>query len=111
MALAQVYIHKGRGEKAVKQAKRAVAKLPNSAEAHYTLGNAFLSNEEFKHAAEAFESAIGRGPNHAKAHTHLAIAYYNLQELEQALEHARKGLSLGFREAKGIADAISKAMR
>jgi len=65
--------------------RRAVARDPDSAEAHFYLGVALSTQEQMTEAAQAYQEAIRLAPDLAEAHWNLALAYAALNRPSEAI--------------------------
>jgi tetratricopeptide (TPR) repeat protein len=70
--------------RALEDSRKAVALAPESAEAHYQLGCAFLEEGDFPSAIRELEAARGFAPNSAKIHFNLARAYARANRATEA---------------------------
>jgi len=75
---------------------------PDHAEAHYSLGNAFMvleqseqANDHYtEQAIDHYKKALGINPDHAEADYNLGNAFMALGQSEQAIEHYQNALRL-----------------
>ena len=90
---------------ALKEAQAAVEAEPNSADAHYLLGNAYnqlagVATEDqarqnnLTKAVDAYLTAIKLDPNHDAAHTNLATVYYQNGQFDEAQQYVEIALKL-----------------
>ena len=98
---AQIHVHFGYAywrtgypEKAIEEFKKALAKKPKIAEAHYFMGRAYLSRDEDKgwdEAAQEQREEIKNNPDDFRAHYELgniALKRHNAEEAERELKRA-----------------------
>jgi len=85
---------------ALTAARRAVALAPDSAEAHYELGRAWLENEDAKKAVIELENANARKPSAPEIHFALARAYAKANEPEKAAAERAAFIRLKAMEAQ-----------
>ena len=84
-------LKKGRIQTVIKAAKRIISKNPNSAEAHYYLGMAYLEEKREELAIEAFKmtNQLGISGKHIPEQEFrltLAQLFYRLNQIEEALK-------------------------
>jgi TonB family protein len=78
----------------VKLAKDGVQAKPNSADAHYNLGEAYTESYRYEEAIAAFKEAIRLKPKYEEAYVHLATLYGNLKMYEEAASAYRQALTM-----------------
>ena len=66
--------------------KQVVKISPNSADAHFFLGNAYCDLFNYEKAVEAYEKAIGINPDDADTYRHLSGCYASLGRDEEEIE-------------------------
>src|SRR5690242_18562246 len=79
-------------EEVIKLAQNQVDSNPNSVEAYFNLGEAYLAHyySVADKAAEAFEQAIRLNPNYAEAYYKLALAYDRVHRHHFQESHPKK---------------------
>ena len=82
------------GKDALAALERAVALLPQDAEAHGNLGNAYRSRGRAEDAAASHRRAIAIRPNYAEAHNNLGSALRDLGRLDEAAASYRRALAI-----------------
>ena len=102
---AQVASHAGE----IEDAREAVRKNPDDAEAHYNLGIAYGESSKWKEEIEAYKQAIKIDPDYADAHYNLGIAYALLiNDRGSALEQYKILKSLDSEKANELFNMINK---
>jgi tetratricopeptide (TPR) repeat protein len=96
MSLGTALMAKGERDEAIKAFREAVRLNPESAAAHYDLGNAYFP-KRLDDAIVAFREAIRLNKDFAEAHCNLGHALERKGEFRQALEAYRRGHQLGSR--------------
>jgi tetratricopeptide (TPR) repeat protein len=81
---------KGRTDEAMENYKKAIRLDPKNAEAHYNLGNIFLSQNKFKQAIGEYEKAVSINPKYTKANINLSVALERESRFDEAIEYADK---------------------
>jgi predicted Zn-dependent protease len=84
LRLASIALRARRPSDAVNPAKRALEFAPNSAEAHYLLGRAYLDLGQTADAVRELETATKLEPGSPEIHFNLAKAYAKAQQPEKA---------------------------
>ena len=84
----------GNNEIAVDLIGKALAVSPDFAEAHSSLGNAFLALGRPDEAVASYLSALKTNPNYAEAHTNLGLALMDLGKREEAEASYLKALAI-----------------
>ena len=89
------------GKDALSAASKAVALLPEDAEAHNNLGNVLRENRSLAEAVACYRKALQIDPDMAIAHNNQGIALENLGKFEDATACYRKALQIrpGYAEA------------
>jgi tetratricopeptide (TPR) repeat protein len=67
---------------------------PDSAEAQFELGNAYVQSGQWDQAQAAFQRAIELDPNLQGAYANLGVVYYQLEKLDLAASQYQKALEL-----------------
>lgn len=102
---ARAALNAGQFDVALQEAQAAVAADPNSADAHYLLGNArnqlagIAADEQSRRdhltkAVDAYLTAIKLDPGHDAAHTNLATVYYQNGQFDEAQKYVETALKL-----------------
>jgi Flp pilus assembly protein TadD/mono/diheme cytochrome c family protein len=73
---------------------------PESAAAHYNLGNALFRQERRMEAIESLRRAVALQPDYALAHDGLGVALYSDGRVAEALEHYQRAVDLEPRNAE-----------
>ncbi len=73
------------GKDALPSLKRAAELLPDDAEAHSNLGNAFRAAGQLENAVASQRRALALKPDYAQAHNNLGSALLDLARLDEAL--------------------------
>jgi tetratricopeptide (TPR) repeat protein len=84
-------------QKAIESFKQVIRIKPDYAEAHCSLGNAYLNADLFvnrKKAIESFKEAIRLNPNFAEAHYGIGMAYSINSNPEKAIESYKEAIRL-----------------
>ena len=92
--LAQSLIARQQYQEAVACCRQALAIEPESAEAHFSLGVAFLGLAQHEEAVAQFEAALANRPELAEAHNNLGLALLALDRCEEAAAHCQQALRL-----------------
>ncbi len=107
---ARTALQAGQFDAALREAQSAVDANPNSADAHYLLGNAHnqlagvAADEQARRshlskAVDAYLTAIKLDPGHDAAHTNLATVYYQNGQFDQAQQYVETALKLNPNDA------------
>jgi tetratricopeptide (TPR) repeat protein len=83
---------KGEIEKAAKYFNMAIKLNPANAEAHFNLGNIFLSKQLSEKAADEYKMAVKTNPNYTKALINLGVASEQMGQLDNAIENYRHAI-------------------
>ena len=67
---------------------------PDSAQAQFELGNAYVQAGQWDQALAAFQKAIELDPNFQGAYANLGVVYYQLEKLDLAASQYKKALEL-----------------
>ncbi len=92
--LGAVFSVTGRTTDAVVANQKAVALVPNDAEAHSNLGNALKDLSRLEEAEASYRQAIALKPDFAQAHSNLGNALKDLSRLEEAEASYRQAIAL-----------------
>ena len=92
--LAAARLDLGQIESAHAAASEAVARAPDSAEAHYLLGLAELAAYRFAVARDEFIEATRLNPKISKAWLNLGVARYRLSDVQGAIDAMKKCLAV-----------------
>jgi predicted O-linked N-acetylglucosamine transferase (SPINDLY family) len=84
----------GRLDDAIAAYRRALARSPAYANAHYNLGNAYRDRKEMESAAECFQQALSCNPEHANALVGLGQALQALRRAGEAVPILERALVL-----------------
>jgi hypothetical protein len=84
----------GRLEEAVASYRKAIALIPDYAEAHYNLGNTLQELGRSKDAEASYRKAIAFKPDYAEAHSNLGITLRELGRSKHAEASYRKAIAL-----------------
>ena len=103
--IASIDVQQHLPEDALKAAQSAVALAPDSAEAHYELGRAWLENGEAQKSIEELERATGLRPNNPEIHFVLARAYAKANRPEKAAAERAEFMELKAMASQGAAAA------
>jgi tetratricopeptide (TPR) repeat protein len=71
---------------AIQYAQKAVGLAPQSADAHYELGRAFLEQSDISEAVKELEAARHLAPKSPKVHFNLAKAYARANRVAEAAQ-------------------------
>jgi tetratricopeptide (TPR) repeat protein len=84
--LGVIYFRGGRVDMAIEAYQKALSNLTyvNPQHAHFNLGVAYLSRNEYEKAAEQFQRAVRLVPDYAAAHNNLGRAYEGLEQYRKA---------------------------
>jgi tetratricopeptide (TPR) repeat protein len=74
--------------------QKALAINPDSAEAHYNLGNAFLQQGQMDEAMAQYQKALAIKPDYAEAHNNLGNVFIHQERVEEAIAHFQKALTI-----------------
>ncbi len=102
---ARAALDAGQFDVALQEAQAAVVADPNSADAHYLLGNAHnqlagisadqqSQRDHLSKAVDAYLTAIKLNPSHDAAHTNLATVYYQNGQFDEAQKYVEIALKL-----------------
>ena len=86
----------GKGEEAVQRARDLVAKAPNDADRHFTLGLA-QSEQNIDEAIKSFRRALEINPRHALARYNLALALGRADRTAEAIAEMKQTLAIDAR--------------
>ena len=81
-------------EESVEACKQAIGIDPDSATAHYNLGNAYIEVGIYKEAIKAFKQAIKIKPDFAVAHNKLGVAYTYSGMYKKATEACEQAIKI-----------------
>ncbi len=87
--LAIAYLRQNLFDKALVEAKTAVAINPKHVGAHYILGNIYYTKEDYKEALPELELVFAETPDFEIARA-LGLTYLSLRQIEQARKHFEK---------------------
>ncbi|NOZ05926.1 MAG: tetratricopeptide repeat protein [Chloroflexi bacterium] len=90
----------GKTSEAIQQLEQAVTTNPESVEALFNLGNAYMDAEQFDKAIASFQSVLALEPKHADARSNLGVAYYRKGDMKQAVEAFQKAVELSPQDAE-----------
>ena len=93
---AKVALQGRRPDEAISQLQAAIEQQPNSAEAHYLLGEAYLTQGKPDPAISAFQDALRLNPKYAEADVGLGAAYLSKGMKREAEEAFKKAEDLGY---------------
>ena len=107
---ARTALKAGQFDAALQEAQSAVSADPNSADAHYLLGNAHNQlagiavdeqsrRDHLSKAVDAYLTAIKLNPSHDAAHTNLATVYYQNSQFDEAQKYVEIALKLNPNDA------------
>ncbi len=82
------------GKDALPSLRRASELLPDDAESHSNLGNAYRAAGQFENAAASHRRAISLKPDYAQAHNNLGSALLDLDRLDEAIAEFRRATAL-----------------
>ena len=82
----------GRTDEAIAQFQAGLARVPDSAELHDNLGNAYAAQRREQEARSQFEAALRLDQAHAAAHCDLGILLAQEGRLDEAIGHLRQAL-------------------
>lgn len=74
--------------------RKAVKSNPNSAQAHFELGSAYLGDSRYEEATRELKVAIRIKPDFSEAHCKLGMSYRELRRYEEASAALKKAISL-----------------
>ena len=103
----------GRNQEAVAAFKRAIKRQPDSYEAYYGLGWAYINLRQFSESLEASQKAVRLKPDYAEAHHHLGMAYERLGRAQEAVPAFKEAIRLkpNTHSYEGLGWAYSKLRR
>jgi membrane associated rhomboid family serine protease len=93
---AKLALQRRQPDQAILQLQGAIAQQPNSAEAHYLLGEAYLVQGKADPAINAFQEALRLNPKYAEADIGLGAAYLSKGMKQEADEAFKKAAELGY---------------
>jgi cytochrome c-type biogenesis protein CcmH/NrfG len=93
---AKIALQQRRPDEAISRLQEAIEQQPNSAEAHYLLGEAYLTQGKADQAISAFQDALRLNPKYAEADVGLGAAYLSKGMKQQADEAFKKAAELGY---------------
>jgi len=93
---AKIALQQRRPDEAISRLREAIEQQPNSAEAHYLLGEAYLTQGKADQAISAFQDALRLNPKYAEADVGLGAAYLSKGMKQQADEAFKKAAELGY---------------
>ncbi|HLZ99043.1 MAG TPA: sulfotransferase [Steroidobacteraceae bacterium] len=82
------------GKDALDALKRAAELLPDDAESHSNLGNAWRALGQLEFAVKSHGRALEIKPDYAEAHNNLGSALQDLGRLDEAIESFRRALAI-----------------
>lgn len=89
-------VQQGRSDQAIFLLQEVIRQQPDSAEARFLLGEAYLAQRSPDLAIEAFQEALRLKPNYAEAEAGLGSAYLAKGMKDQADEAFKKAAELGY---------------
>jgi protein O-GlcNAc transferase len=84
----------GRVDQAIVHYERALALMPDLAEAHNNLGIALVTQGKIDQAIAHYERALALKPDYAEAHNNLGLALVAQGKIDQAIAHYERALAL-----------------
>ena len=93
---AKIALQQRRPDEAISRLREAIEQQPNSAEAHYLLGEAYLTQGKADQAISTFQDALRLNPKYAEADVGLGAAYLSKGMKQQADEAFKKAAELGY---------------
>jgi membrane associated rhomboid family serine protease len=93
---AKAALHRRQTEEAISQLQEAIEQQPNSPEAYYLLGEAYLTEGNADAAINAFQEALRLNPKYAEADVGLGAAYLAKGMKQEADEAFKKAAELGY---------------
>lgn len=97
--VALLHAEAGHLDRTAEHFAQTVRVRPDSAAAHYNLGNALFRNGSHVEAIVALKKAVALEPDYALAHDGLGVALYTQGRLAEALAHCRRAVELDPRNA------------
>jgi tetratricopeptide (TPR) repeat protein len=92
--LAMAVLAKGDSDMAMAYLNKAIKLDPADAEAHYNLGNCYLSQDLPAKAVGEYEKAIKLKPKYVKAYGNLAVSYVRMGRADEAVANFRRVVEL-----------------
>lgn len=86
--------NQGQIEEAIEYLQEAIKINPDSAMAHHSLGDVYLSISQWSEAIVLYQSALKINPNFDWSYYNLGEAYYHLKQWEKAIVAYQKALDL-----------------
>ena len=71
-------------ETAISKLEEVLRSTPNSAKAHFLLGNVYAQQDQFTKAEEHFNKALELDPKYVDARSNLGVVYYRQGKLQEA---------------------------
>jgi len=93
---AKMALRQRQSNEAISQLQDAIEQQPDSAEAHYLLGKAYLMQGKADQAIQAFQDALRLNPKYAEADVGLGAAYLSKGMKQEADEAFKKAADLGY---------------
>jgi tetratricopeptide (TPR) repeat protein len=100
----------GEPNQAIELISKALAIVPNFADAHSNLGNAFRTAGRLADACASYRRAIALRPEFAAAHHNLGLALYEHGHFEAAVESCERAISLDPQSVEAHV-SLGKALR
>ena len=112
--VALLHAEAGHLDRTAEHFAQTVRLRPDSAAAHYNLGNALFRQGRHAEAIESLRKALALQPAYAMAHDGLGVALYAQGQLQDAIRHYERALELDPRNADAryhLAIALRRAGR
>jgi Flp pilus assembly protein TadD/mono/diheme cytochrome c family protein len=104
--VALLHAEAGHLERTAQHFAETVRVRPDSAAAHYNLGNALFRQGRHADAIESLTKALALDPDYALAHDGLGVALYSQGRLVEATSHYRRAVELDPRNAEARAHLV-----
>ncbi|MCD6518946.1 MAG: tetratricopeptide repeat protein [Anaerolineae bacterium] len=101
-------------ETAISKLEEVLRSTPNSAKAHFLLGNVYAQQDQFTKAEEHFNKALELDPKYVDARSNLGVVYYRQGKLQEAEKAFRTALTQSPNDAEihynlgGVLVALNK---
>lgn len=84
----------GKHQAALECLKEVLLTHPDYADAHFEMGNSYMSLEKYRHAIRCHRRAVRADPRHKMAYLHLGISYMLIGQYPIARSYMEKALEL-----------------